>query len=73
MDKNNYQIIFNNPDGTVDLGIKELKIEPFLKKIISQDDVDVLKNTNSKTINNIIDKLDEDKSIKMLMKQIFKK
>jgi hypothetical protein len=67
-----YQTLIDNPDVKFKATIKEFKDNSFIQQIISKEDVIALKNANVPTIHKQLDKLDEPKEIKMLMKQIFK-
>ena len=70
---NLYQRLVDNPDLSVEDIIKEYNDEWFLKMLLKDEDINILKNTDKETINKELDKLVISDNIKSLMKQIFKK
>ena len=66
-----YQILIDNPELTTDDLIQEFKKDSFLNMLVNDEDIKILAKTNPKKIHKQLDKLDEPKEIKMLMKKIF--
>jgi len=68
---NLYQRLVDNPDLSVEDIVKEYNDEWFLKMLLKDDDINILKNTDKETINKELDKLVVSNNIKNLMKTIF--
>ena len=68
---NLYQKLVDNPDLSVEDIVKEYNDEWFLKMLLKDEDINILKNSDKETINKQLDELVISDNIKNLMKTIF--
>ena len=68
-----YQKLIDNPKISFDDLMREYNDEWFLKMLLKDGDINILKNSNIETINKELDNISTSQPIKNLMKKIFEK